>query len=76
MLISKSASRITKFTGGPSVASCLHEKQTSRIQFLIVLSLVSRKCPRFKKGSRKLIKNVSQRYIRLHPRSSTLGRYN
>ena len=29
-----SASRITKFTRGPSVASYLHEKQTSRIQSL------------------------------------------
>ena len=28
------ASRITKFTRGPSVASYLHEKQTSRIQSL------------------------------------------
>ena len=34
MKISKSASRITKFTRGPSVASYLHEKQTSRIQSL------------------------------------------
>ena len=34
LLISKSASRITKFTRGPSVASYLHEKQTSRIQSL------------------------------------------
>ena len=34
VLISKSASRITKFTRGSSVASYLHEKQTSRIQSL------------------------------------------
>ena len=62
--VMREASRITKFTLGPSVASYLHEKQTSRIQslYLYFIKIV----PFWLRNIRFLIQNIRSLFYGRH----------